>query len=120
MAKKTGTMAKVGKSLRAAAGAVAEAAGTYVVEPVGEALGLVKPANKPPGEAGREEVGDGPHPHRQRRQGSAQGGGEAGGEEGARAQVAQAASDTCLRVAAGAAAVTRHGPRRASSSCQRA
>ena len=47
MAKKTGTMAKVGKSLKAAAGAVADAAGTYVVEPVGEALGLVKPAKKP-------------------------------------------------------------------------
>lgn len=47
MAKKTGTMAKVGKSLKAAAGAVAGAAETYVVAPVGEALGLTKPAPKP-------------------------------------------------------------------------
>lgn len=43
MAKTTGTMAKVGKSLKAAAGTVAQAAETYVVGPVGEALGLAKP-----------------------------------------------------------------------------
>src|SRR6476620_8703724 len=46
MAKRTGTMTKVGDTLKAAAGAVAEAAETYVVEPVGQALGLTKPRAK--------------------------------------------------------------------------
>lgn len=43
MAKKTGTMAKVGTTLKAAAGTVAQAADDYVVQPVAKAVGLIKP-----------------------------------------------------------------------------
>jgi hypothetical protein len=44
MAKKTGTMAKVGNSLKDAVQTVAQAADDYVVQPVGKAVGLIEAA----------------------------------------------------------------------------
>jgi hypothetical protein len=46
MAKKTGTMAKVGTTIKEAAATVAHAAEEYVVQPVGKAVGLIKPSAK--------------------------------------------------------------------------
>ena len=46
MANKTGTVAKVGKSIKEAAATVAQAAEEYVVQPVGKAVGLIKPTAK--------------------------------------------------------------------------
>ena len=43
MAKKTGTMTKVGNTIKDAAATVAQAAEDYVVKPVGKAVELIKP-----------------------------------------------------------------------------
>jgi hypothetical protein len=47
MAKTKGTLAKVGETLKDAAGTVAKAADDYVVQPVGKAVGLIKPEKAP-------------------------------------------------------------------------
>lgn len=43
MAKKSGTIAKVGTTLKAAAGTVVQAADDHIVQPVGKAVGPIKP-----------------------------------------------------------------------------
>jgi hypothetical protein len=46
MAKKTGTVAKIGKTISGAAATVAQAAEEFVVQPVGKAVGLIRPTTK--------------------------------------------------------------------------